>query len=100
MIFHDKQCYFHDYLMNDLKRTSPFSGIFSTVSMNTECSISSTMYLNKPVCNPCMHFEKTNKLESISSQKTSCLSETHKFVCLTASFLAFGGFVKLFKNIP
>ena len=46
-------------------------------------------------CRPCMHFEII-KLETTSSQKTRCW--THK--CLTASFPATGGFVKLFYKIP
>ena len=41
---------------------------------------------------------KLLKLETTSSQKNSC--QTHKLVCLTASFLATGGFLKLFHKIP
>ena len=44
-----------------------------------------------------MHFEKKQQLETTSSQNISC--QTHKFVCLTASFLATGGFVKLLKKV-
>ena len=39
---------------------------------------------------------KLLKLKTTSSRKTSC--QTHK--CLTASFLATGGFVILFHKIP
>ena len=41
------------------------------------------------------NFMKLIKLETTSSQKTSrqkTSRQTHKFVCLTASFLATGGF--------
>ena len=56
------------------------------------------MYLNKHACSLCVHLEKKIKLETTSSQKTSC--QTHIFVCLTASFLATGSFIKLFHKIP
>ena len=46
------------------------------------------MYLNKHACRPCMHFENLKPPVARS------------FVQLTASFLATGGFVKLFHKIP
>ena len=55
------------------------------------------MYLNKHAQRPCMHFEIIKTVKT-SSQKTSW--QTHKLVCLTASFLASGGFVKSFHKIP
>ena len=66
------------------------------------------MYSNKHACRVYMDFE-IFKIETTSSQKTSC--HTHKVcvsdssvfkicVSVTASFLATGGFVKLFHKIP
>ena len=52
------------------------------------------MYLNKHACRPCMHFE-------IIKPVARKLAVRHTiFVCLTASFLGTGGFVKLFHKIP
>ena len=59
------------------------------LSINAECSKNSM-----PVVHACIL--RYLKLETTSSQKTSC--RTHK--CQTASFLATGGFVKLFHKIP
>ena len=65
------------------------------------------MCLNMYASKHCMHFETIQNLKppvarklavrNSSSQKTSC--QTHN-VCLTASFLATGGFIKLFHKIP
>ena len=57
------------------------------------------MYLNKHDCRPCMHIEII-KLETTSSQKTSCQTQMCMCVCLTTSFLPIGGFVKSFHKIP
>ena len=48
------------------------------------------MYLNKHTCRPCKHFENL---------KPPVARKHRSFVCLTASFLATGGFVKLFHKI-
>ena len=88
MIFHDQQYNFHDYLMHGLQ-TAHFSSIFTMRSNNAEFS-NNSMLLN----HACIL--KLLKLGTTSSQKTSCW--THK--CPTASFLAIGGFVKLFHKIP
>ena len=90
--------FFHDFpwstmkfpwLFNALPPTSPFSSIFTTLSINVECS-NKSMFVD----HACIL--KSLKLETTSSQKTCC--QTHK--CPTASFLATGGFVKLFHKIP
>ena len=52
------------------------------------------MQQQQHACRPCMHFEL--KLETTSSQKTSCRT----LVCPTACFLATGGLVKFFHKIP
>ena len=62
---------------------------FTTLRINAECSNNSML-----VDHACIL--KLLKFETTSSQKTSC--RTHK--CPTASFLATGGFVKLFHKIP
>ena len=57
------------------------------------------MYLNKHTCRPCMHaFCNNHNLKPSVARK---LAVRHtSFVCLTASLLATGGFVKLFHKIP
>ena len=55
------------------------------------------MYLNKHACRPCMYFEII-KTWNHQWSKNSC--PTTNFVCLTASFLATCGFIKLFHKIP
>ena len=56
------------------------------------------MYLNKHACRQCMHFEIIKNLKPPVARK---LPVRHtKCVCLTASFLATGGFIKLFHKIP
>ena len=42
MIFYDQQCNFHDYLMQDLQ-PPPLSSIFTTLSLNAECSNNSML---------------------------------------------------------
>ena len=49
------------------------------------------IYLNKHACRPCMHFEKPPIARKLAVRHTS-------FVCLTASILATGGFIKLFHK--
>ena len=52
------------------------------------------MYLNKHACRPCMHFEIIKPVvRKLAVRHTS-------FMCLTTSFMATGGFVKLFYKIP
>ena len=75
MIFHDQQCNFHDYLMHGLQPP------LLALSINGECS------------NNSMHVDhacilKLLKLETTSSQKTSCWT------------LTTGGFLNLFHKIP
>ena len=56
------------------------------------------MYLNMHASRPSMHFEIIQNLKPPVARK---LAARHtNFVCLTASFLATGGFVKLFRKIP
>ena len=55
------------------------------------------MYLNKHAFRQYMHFEIINLKPPVARK----LAVRHtSFVCLTASFLATGGFVKLFNKIP
>ena len=56
------------------------------------------MYLNMHASRPCMHFEIIQNLKPPVARK---LAVRHaSFACLTGSFLATGGFVKLFHKIP
>ena len=56
------------------------------------------MYLNIHTCRPCMHFEILKNLKPPVARKQAVRHTC--FVCLTANFLATGGFIKLFHKIP